>query len=481
MRPATPQILLLLVACLTATPSLAQAALPDIGHPAGQVISPAAERRIGQALLQELRRKRLVLEDPPALAYLRGLGAELVAAAGEPASAFTFFLVRDRSINAFAAPGGYIGVHIGLILAAERESELAGVLAHEMAHVTQRHLARTFDEARRMNLPTAVALLAAALLGARSPQAGEAALAAGMAGLVQHQVNFTRANEREADRVGIEILLQAGISPEGLVRFFGRLQRERSLYGAEPPEFLSTHPVTPSRIADARARIPPGTKGRQDRLAYQLVRARVEVLTAEDAAAVESRFRKAVATGTHAVRAAARYGLALALLRRGQATEAERILTALQHDDPDRILYRIGLARARLEAGRKAAALTLLEQSLHLYPGNPLLVRAYAEALLEAGRPKQARKRLQPLIRPGTDDPGLYALYARVAEAAGHRAEAHRAQAEVYFLNGQVDAAIQQLEQALRLARSDYYEASRIRARLGEIKDYARAMHASHP
>ncbi len=456
-----------------AAPALA--ALPEIGDPAGSLVPSVSERRLGEALLQELRRKGLVLDDAPSQAYLRALVDRLAVASGAPARSFLVFLVRDPSINAFAAPGGFIGIHTGLVRAARTESELAAVLAHEMAHVTQRHLARAFEEARRLSLPAAVTLLAAALIGTRDPNAGGAALAAGMAGISQRRINFTRAHEREADRIGIELLARAGLSPEGMPRFFERLARERRLYGREPPEFLSTHPVSTSRIADARARIAELPGGREDSLRFQLVRARIEALMAKDPADAVGRFRKAVASGTHASREAARYGLALALLRAGRAAQAAPVLRALARDDPDRILYRIDLARALTESGRVKEARSLLEATLRIYPSNALVLRALARTLLAAGEAARARTLLEPLARPGSGDPALHELYARAAEAAGALAQAHRAQAEVYFLNGQVEAAIGQLERALRLARDDYYEAERIRARLSELREQARS------
>ena len=229
-----------------------------------------------------------------------------------------------------------------------------------------------------------------------------------------------------------------------------------------------------SRIADARARIAALPAGREDSLEFQLVRARIEVLTAPEPATAVERFRKTVTRGTHPSREAARYGLALALLRAGRAAEAVPLLRALERGDPDRILYRIDLARALNESGQAAEAKALLEATLRLYPSNPLVLRALARTLLAAGESARARALLEPLARPGRGDPALHALYARAAEAAGALAQAHRAQAEVYFLNGQVEAAIGQLERALRLARGDYYEAERIRARLAELREQAR-------
>jgi predicted Zn-dependent protease len=197
--------------------------LPDIGDPSGSAVSPEQERRLGEALLRQLRRGEYILNDPEAEAYVQSLGFRLAAQGTNVNQPFDFFLVQDPAINAFAAPGGFIGMHTGTILVAETESELAGVLAHEIAHVSQKHMARAFEQASQLSIPMAAAMLGAILLGTQNPQAGQAAIAAVAASNVQLQIDFTRANEEEADRIGMQLLSHAGFDPRGLPAFFERL------------------------------------------------------------------------------------------------------------------------------------------------------------------------------------------------------------------------------------------------------------------
>jgi beta-barrel assembly-enhancing protease len=252
--------------------------LPSMGDTAGQLISPEQEKQFGESFMRQIRRSGKLVQDPELNDYLQQLGYRLAAASDAPGYGFTFFLVDDPSINAFAGPGGYIGVHTGLLLAARNESELAGVLAHEIAHVTQRHLLRAYEAAQRMSLPTAAALLAAILIGSQDSQAGQAALVGLQAASAQYQINFTRANEHEADRVGIQTLVRSGIDPRGMPDFFERLHQQTRLYGNRLPEFLSTHPVTTSRIAETAARAEAHAgEGRRDSLGFQLARTSLQV------------------------------------------------------------------------------------------------------------------------------------------------------------------------------------------------------------
>jgi predicted Zn-dependent protease len=228
--------------------------LPNIGDPSGSTISPEQERQLGENLMRWLRQNNLVVEDPIIQDYIETLGYKLVSNSDHQDQKFTFFVIADPTLNAFAAPGGFIGVNSGLIQAAQSESELAAVLAHEVAHITQRHMARSFDAAKKQNLTTAAAILAAILLGQNSSDLAKAAITAGMAANTQMKINFTRSNEQEADRLGIQALVNAGYNPESMALFFERMEKAARLYGPQLPEFLSTHPVSVSRIADARNR-----------------------------------------------------------------------------------------------------------------------------------------------------------------------------------------------------------------------------------
>ena len=257
--------------------------LPDFGDPSGSLISPMEEHQLGVEFMRSVRRSAKVIDDPQIEEYIQNLGYKLVAGADPQPFRFTYFVVQDPEINAFAGPGGYIGVNSGLILIAQTESELASVLAHETAHVTQHHLLRTFAKESRLSVPTMAALLAALVLGGHNPQVAEAAIASTMAGSQQLQINFTRENELEADRVGMQILVAAGYDPRNMAAFFEKLQKATRFYQSGIPKLLLDHPVTTDRIAYSTSRAeqyphitPP------DDLPFELIRAKLRVLTDDD-------------------------------------------------------------------------------------------------------------------------------------------------------------------------------------------------------
>lgn len=448
------------------------AELPSMGDTAGQLISPEQEKQFGESFMRQIRRSGKLVQEPELNDYLQQLGYQLAAASDAPGYGFTFFLVDDPSINAFAGPGGYIGVHTGLLLAARNESELAGVLAHEIAHVTQRHLLRAYEAAQRMSLPTAAALLAAILIGSQDGQAGQAALVGIQAASAQYQINFTRANEHEADRVGIQTLARAGIDPRGMPDFFERLHQQTRLYGSRLPEFLSTHPVTTNRIAETAARAEAlAGQGRRDSLSFQLARARLQV----DASTQLRDLLADYQARSDQLGEAERFGYALALWRSGERDAAQRELVRLRQQNPDRLAYPLNLARLELERKRPDQALALYEELLDLNPGNVTVTRAYAAALLAQGQAGKARSLLAQLIQAGeARQPELYRLLAEAAGKAGKPRESHEATAEYYYLNGQTHAAIDQLELALKVPGMDFYDNARISARLHAFQNEAR-------
>lgn len=451
----------------------AEIQLPDIGESSGSVISPDQERGLGERLMRRLRQDLLVVDDPLLHSYIQSLGERLVSHSHRPAGEFTFFIVNDAAINAFAAPGGYIGVNSGLLLTTENESELAAVLAHEITHVTQRHMARTYEAAGRYQVAAALAILAAILVGGESEQLAQAAIAGGAAASVQMQIDFTRANEREADRLGIQTLAAAGYDPDSMATFFERMQRTSRLYGARPPEFLSTHPVTSARIAESRSlaksyRVNKGA----DRTQYDLMRARLRVLTSDNPLRAQEEFQRALKQESPPT-PATRYGYALALLGAGDGARAREQAELLLKHDPDRIAYLTLKARADMERGASREALSTFERALLNYPNDYPLTYFYAEALLQAGEPKKAREILQDYMHNRTPNAAVRRLYAQAASAAGHLAEAYRSMAEYYFLTGQTHAAIDQLTRATELPDLDFYEASQIEARLQELKRIA--------
>jgi len=446
--------------------------LPNIGDSTGVLLSPAEEQELGRAFMRSIRQQARLIDDPDIDGYIVQLGQRLAANSDTPNYPFRFFVVDDPTVNAFAGPGGYIGVHTGLITTARNESELAGVLAHEIAHVTQRHLLRAYEAAQRMSLPTAAAMIAAVLLGvAADGEAGIAAATAIQAGSIQYQLNFTRANEKEADRIGIQALDRSGIDPFGMPRFFERLQASTRLYGSGMPEFLSTHPVTTNRIAESLARAEEyGRHGRRDSLTFQLVRARLRVLGNRDPQQALKAFASEAQRDDPPPRIL--YGHALALARMGRVNEARALLRKLLDRDPDRIIYRTTLAELDVDNGRADEGLALLADTLKLYPGDLTVSRYYARALLQTGRAEKARELILELLREASaNTPALYQLLAKAASATNRPWETRSATAEIYYMRGQTRAAIGQLKQALAFKQLDYYERARLEARL---KQFAR-------
>lgn len=445
--------------------------LPEIGDHSGVTLSPEQERQIGQAFMRRLRRSVTIIEDPEVTTYIRSLGYQLVANSDNPGQAFTFFVVQDPNINAFAAPGGYIGIHSGLLENSQTESELAAVLAHEIAHITQRHLARAFEQRSRLSLPMTAAIVAAIILGAQSPDAGLAGLAAAQAGAAQLQINFTRSNEKEADRVGIQTLVRAGFDPFAMAAFFERLQQASRYYGTRPPEFLSTHPVTSNRIADATARaetLKPNPV--KEHLQFYLVRAKLQVLTSDNHEQTVRQFNQALKTGRYRNEAATRYGYALALIETGNYSAARQQISQLIKQDGDNLAYRLALAQVEAAAGRFETAFKIYKEAQSLYPDDYAVVVNYASALLRGNRPQAARDLLKRQIQSGVDTGRIYHLLAQAEGDAGNRAEAHRWLAEHHYYNGQTEMAIRQLQLASKEASGDFYQRSKIEARLRQLQ-----------
>ncbi len=448
--------------------------LPSIGDSSGSIISPEQEKKLGEAIMRSARQQVHIIDDPEINAYLRSLGYELAAHSDNLEQPYDFFVIQDPSINAFALPGGFIGVHSGLIHAAESESELAAVLAHEMAHITQRHMARAYENADRLSIPMAAAVLAAILISTQSSDAGRAAIAAATAGNAQQQINFTRTNEQEADDIGIRVLAGSGFDPRSMPAFFERLQRASRLYGEGLPEFLSTHPVTTTRIAESRDRAEKfPRKAYPDSLNYQLMRARLRVLTTDNPGKLVQDYGTQLKAGQYSNEAAWRYGYALSLKAAGRYSEARDLLTGLLAKDKQRIAYIIALAQVEQEAKNNKAALQLLSDALKLYPDNSALTLNYVDALLQDSQPKTARDILQAHMHRNSPNPDLYTLLARAAGEAGFPGEAHEAQAEYFYLHGDMDSAIAQLEKAARAPGVDFYQGSRIDSRLQQIKQEA--------
>jgi predicted Zn-dependent protease len=467
----------LLAALAAALPLAAPAQpLPELGDAAGAAIAPQTERRIGESIVREIRfRDPAYVDDAEVTDYIDALGRRLLGALPGARQDFEFFAVRDGAINAFALPGGFIGVHTGLLTAAENESEVASVLAHEIAHVTQRHIARLIGAQQQMQLPSMIALAAAILIGASRPDLAAGAAAAAQAGMVQTQLAYTRDFEREADRVGFQTLAAAGFDVHAMPGFFEKMQRQSRLADdGMVPSYLRTHPMTTERLADASGRAANAPyRQHLDSLDFHLVRAKLRAESGEPRAAVEH-YAAAIRDRRYANEAAAHYGLASAQLRAGRARDAQASLAALRATGAASPMIETLAARVQRAAGDAAGALATLAKAQQRYPGRLSLAYAYAEALEQAGRPQEALAALAEPLRLYPRDAKLRTLQARSFAALGKRLAQHQAQAEVYVLRGSLPAAIEQLQLAQAAGDGNFYELSVVEARLKEL----RAQHA---
>lgn len=446
--------------------------LPDFGAPWDSVLSQSEESQIGRMIVHRLREADQLLDDPELSEYIQSIGHRLSAHAQDNGQRFDFFLVRDPTINAFALPGGYIGVNEGLMLATENESELAGVLAHEVSHVTQRHLARAAQSQGQTALATTAGVIAAILLGATTgmgDDAVQAALAVAQGINAQHQIDFTRANEAEADRVGLNVLYQSGFDPNGMPDFFEKLSH--STGESRVPEFLLTHPVTTDRIAETRDRASKlGHVEAQDSENYTLMRERLRALVAETPESALADFTRLADGNIMDAGEGLRYGYSVALLRAGRASDAVELMRSLLAKRQNLVAYHIGLGQALLASGATQEALKTFAHANELFPRNvPLTVR-YAQALLDAGEPAQAHTMLLDLLNNIDYTPEQVHLIALAANAAGETAEAHYYMAELHVMNGDLPLAINQLELALATPGIEAVQRARFEARIAEIR-----------
>lgn len=464
---------LLLVGLLLSSGAVcAEPELPELGDESAAVLSPQQERMLGEDFMRRARRELDIGDDPEINDYLQTLGRKLTAHSGRPPNEFRFFIVTNPSINAFAVPGGFIGVNTGLIVAANNEAELAAVLAHETAHITQRHIPRMIAEANRTSVPAMAAMLAAIVLAGASGQAGGAAIALTTASLIQKELNFSRAFEQEADRLGMGILTRAGYDAHAMPGFFERLLDWSKLYESNLPEFLRTHPITTRRISESRDHAgqfakPPALDNTQ----FFHAQAKLRVQAKASPAEAVREFKAALAAGNYRHADAERYGLALALLANQDWEAARKEIHGLLQRRPDFTPYRIAQAEIELAAGRPAEALAIYVAALKKSPGHAALERRYAAALLKTGHPETARELLARAVRAQPGDPDLHKLLATAAGEAGKKLEAHRSLAEYYYLTGNPKAAIDQLQIAARHAGDSFYAQSSLEARSKEIKD----------
>ena len=484
--------------------------LPDLGSSANALVSPQELQDYGQMMLEQMRALDMVVDDPLADDYINNLGFRLVANSAKPKDHFAFFIAKDPVINAFSAPGGYIGINSGLIIITRNEDELAAVMAHEIGHITQNHLQRAYESAKKDTpLMALVALGAIAAGGAAGGQAAAAALLGGQGLLMQKEINFTRKDEAEADRTGIMTLSKSGFDPNAMASFFQRMEDVMSADagGIDVPSLLLDHPVTSQRISDAKARAsaliaeqkqqPSGNlldksswaqqtapiayvkdpttllatnAGDRGPNTYLLMRERIRVLS-DDAYRMSNYYGALIGHDPGYDTPENHYGYALALTRSGQGGKAVTQLQPLLDKYPNSLIVRLAMADARLQAGQRAAALALYATLNTQSPRNRAIGVAYANALTQGGtnaQAAQAADMLRPMLET-TDEPDIFTAYARASEKAGDTVRAGEAYAQASYLSGRPFDAMEQLKTLLKRSDLDYYARARIQAHIAEL------------
>lgn len=444
--------------------------LPDLGDIAQTVLSPQDEQRIAEQILREVAVSDEVLQDAEVTDYIHSVGQKLAASGPDKRQTFHFFAVKDNSINAFAMPGGVIGVHTGLILAANSESEMAGVLGHEIGHVTQRHLARMLAS-QQYDTFRNIAGIALALLVARSnPQLASGALTASTAAGVQRQLDYTREHEREADRVGLTILDAAGYDVRGMPAFFTTLQRGTRFVEGAAPSFLRTHPLTAERIADVSNRIQNVPyKQVASSLDFNLVKAKLRAGNGLSQTAIEQ-FQDNIKEHRFANETAEHYGLAVAMLRKNDVSGALNQLNWLKsHADKHPFIENLA---AKIEVARNnpQTAAAQYAKALNLFPENRSLIYGYAEFFLATNQPDKALKLIAAKQALYPADAYLYDMMAKAYAIKGKDLLRYQAQGEAYYRKYDLNKAVEQLDLANRAKDGNFYEQSIVEARLKELR-----------
>ena len=452
-------------------PATEELKLPNLGESSTSLFSAEYEHQLGQTWLKIFRSQAPTIDDPLLFDYLEGLVYDLVIHSKLDDRRIDLVVINNPTINAFAVPGGVIGVHNGLLTYAQTEDELATVLAHEIAHLSQRHFSRGVEFQKNQAPLNMAAMLAGLIIMATAGgDAGMAALSAAKAAAQDSALRYSRGNEQEADRIGMQTMVEAGRDPHAAPAMFERMLQASRYYGGNRiPEFLRTHPLSESRISDTRNRARQYPKQiRPTSLDYQLMRARVVNQLANTPEEAVQRFRGEL-KGMPRSREAAQYGLVLALTAAGRPADAALELDGIWSGSPDRLEYIIADAEIDVARGKPELAVEKLAKALENSPGNHPITMAYANALMKAQQPHIAEEVLvaQSKVRPR--DPGLWYLLAEVQGLSGNIAGLHQSRAEYFILNGILDEAEKQLTYALKLSKNDYLASARINQRLRDL------------
>jgi predicted Zn-dependent protease len=464
-------LVLVMLPLLSANPAAAQVNLPVLGDSVSGTISTQQEYEFGRELLRQIRRETPMLNDPLIMEYIVSLTFKLAVNSELKDNRLEFVLIDSEILNAFAAPGGIVGVNAGLFLHADNEGQFASVLSHELAHISQRHYARSVQQAQRSALPSVAGLLASLIIASTvGGDAGQAALMTTQAVGQENQLRYSRSNEQEADRIGIRTLYNAGFDPYDMAGMFEQMMRMKS-FSRRLPEFLSTHPLDENRIADSknRANTLPEVSYIQN-IEFLLMKQRVTMHYANDRDAEIQSLRRGLPQLNGIEADAVTYGIALGQMENGQFAEATQTLEPLLQKDPTRITYVMLQADIARKASQLDRALSILTDNLSINPNNHPLTMAYALTLEESGRHTEAAEVLERQSLNRENDPELWFQLAEIQGQAGNISKVHQARGEYFITVGDFTRARNQFSLALDLERDRLIRA-KIQQRLDYIRD----------
>lgn len=451
--------------------SIADNNLPDISGPAGAELSISKEIELGQILISQVRGHLPVSNDPELSQYIHSLGTRITSAGINSNFPFTFILVTNPDINAFALPGGIVAINTGLLTLSDKESEVASVFAHEIAHVTQRHIARNFANAKSFSVISALTLLGSILAAAYGGgELGQAALITTQSGLQERQLAYSRSFEQEADRVGMQFLVNANIDPQGMPAFFEKLNKHTQLNRGQIPEFLSSHPLTANRISESKSRANQYNGSfTSNTIHFDYAKARAIAITTSPSQLVDFFRKKNKTPGS--LSDTEIYTYALSLSRTGKNQQALQQLKLIPLNADNELTIKLAKAQIQIVNGQYTQAEELLSSLEQIYPSNSSVKYYLATALSENGRPELALQKLDQLNNPQPKNPIFDKLEAKVANKANIPWRSHESLSDYYAAHGQYGTAMEQIQLSLRAAGIDSNSKARIEAKKTQLRE----------
>lgn len=446
--------------------------LPMLGDSSSGIVSNNQEYKLGKAWLQSFRRHVEQHNDPLFQQYLEQLTFDLVIHSELIDRRLTLVLINNPSINAFAVPGGIIGVHTGIFTHAENEDQLASIISHELAHLSQRHYARGVEANKSSSAIALAGLLATIIVSAKAgTDAGMATLSATQAITTDQQLRYSRNNEKEADREGLKIMEKSGRNPRASAEMLEKMMAITRYKGNRLPDFLLTHPMTERRVSDTKSRtIKYQNRNYPDNFDYYIMQARAQVLQHDNPSYSIKFFQQKLSIGD-GHKDAYRYGLAISHASAGDFTQAKQIMADLLDNKQNYAPFIYTAIELDILVGDYKDALEKLDAQLRLNPTNYPLRMLHAEALLKTHQYQQSAKVLTALSRQRPEDPNIWYQLAEVSGLAGDIAGVHTARAEYFILVGALENAQRQLKFAIKLLQQDVKQLAIIKHRLMEIID----------